>query len=116
MATSIDTPSPLRHIKLHQTNALISSSSPQFSPSSDQRFWSNLRCRIDSLLDNRQPIISPSLHPSTSTDLTCLNQRGNRLKEDSLLLIRGFDSVSHTLSLLSNNLDNALQSHLEDSY
>ncbi|WJX84205.1 hypothetical protein P8452_66803 [Trifolium repens] len=110
MATSIDTPSPLRHIKLHQTNALISSSSsPQFSPSSDKRYWSTLRCRIDSLLDNRQPKISPSLHPSTSTDLTCLNQRGNRLKEDSLLLIRGFDSVSHTLSLLSNNLDNALQ-------
>nr|GAU23354.1 hypothetical protein TSUD_334010 [Trifolium subterraneum] len=83
--------------------------SPQFSPSSDKRFWSTLRCRIDSLLDNRQPKVSPPHHPSTSTEQTCLNERGNRLKEDSLLLIRGFDSVSHTLSLLSNNLDNALQ-------
>ena len=26
-----------------------------------------------------------------------------------MLLMRGFDSVAHTLSLLSNNLDNALQ-------
>lgn len=31
------------------------------------------------------------------------------MKEDSMLLMRGFDSVAHTLSLLSNNLDNALQ-------
>lgn len=34
---------------------------------------------------------------------------GNRLKEDSLLLLRGFDSISHSLSQLTNNLDNALQ-------
>lgn len=32
-----------------------------------------------------------------------------RLKEDSMLLLRGFDSVSSSLSQLSNNLDNALQ-------
>ncbi|KAG8663395.1 hypothetical protein MANES_01G207700v8 [Manihot esculenta] len=31
------------------------------------------------------------------------------MKEDSLLLLRGFDSIAHTLSQLSNNLDNALQ-------
>ncbi|KAG4916089.1 hypothetical protein JHK87_053646 [Glycine soja] len=38
-----------------------------------------------------------------------INEQGNnRLKEDSMLLMRGFDSVAHTLSLLSNNLDNAL--------
>ena len=31
------------------------------------------------------------------------------LKEDSALLMRGFDSIAHTLSQLSNTLDNALQ-------
>lgn len=36
-------------------------------------------------------------------------ERNNRLKEDSMLLMRGFDSVANTLSMLSNNLDNALQ-------
>ena len=37
------------------------------------------------------------------------SERAKRLKEDSLLLMRGFDSVGYTLSQLSNNLDNALQ-------
>ncbi|KAJ7972797.1 Heat-inducible transcription repressor [Quillaja saponaria] len=37
------------------------------------------------------------------------NGRAKRLKEDSMLLFKGFDSISHTLSQLSNNLDNALQ-------
>jgi len=31
------------------------------------------------------------------------------MKEDSLLLLRGFDSISQNLSQLSNNLDSALQ-------
>ena len=35
--------------------------------------------------------------------------RAKRMKEDSLLLLRGFDSISQNLSQLSNNLDNALQ-------
>ncbi|KAL5059570.1 hypothetical protein RYX36_031174 [Vicia faba] len=110
MATSIDTrsssPPLLLHMKQDDTNVVNSSSSPQFSPSSDKRFWSTLRSRMDSLLDNPHPKISDSHH---------LNERGNRnrLKEDSMLLIRGFDSVSHTLSILSNNLDNALQSTRE---
>ncbi|MCI42727.1 hypothetical protein A2U01_0063964, partial [Trifolium medium] len=51
MATSFDdTLSPLPHIK--QDDEETNASSPQFSPSSDKRFWSTLRCRIDSLLDN----------------------------------------------------------------
>lgn len=37
------------------------------------------------------------------------SERAKRLKEDSLLLIRGFDSIAHTLSQLSNNLEGALQ-------
>lgn len=31
------------------------------------------------------------------------------MKEDSMLLLRGFDSVAQTLSQLSNSLENALQ-------
>lgn len=77
-------------------------SSPLFSPSSDKRFWSNLRSRIDTLLDASQPKTSTHSPPT-------IVRGNNRLKEDSMLLMRGFDSVAHTLSLLSNNLDNALQ-------
>lgn len=32
-----------------------------------------------------------------------------RLKEDSTLLLRGFDSVAQSLSQLSNNLETALE-------
>ncbi|KAK7396369.1 hypothetical protein VNO78_17321 [Psophocarpus tetragonolobus] len=96
MTTSLES----LHVDPNQkgTRVMASSSSPLFSPSSDKRFWSTLRNRIDSLLDARQPLNSP-----TNVEAT------NRLKEDSMLLMRGFDSVAHTLSLLSNNLDNALQ-------
>lgn len=79
----------------------MGSSSPLLSPSSDKRFWSTLRSRVDTLLDARQPRTS-SHSPKNVEEKT-------RLKEDSMLLMRGFDSVAHTLSLLSNNLDNALQ-------
>ncbi|KAL2320946.1 hypothetical protein Fmac_029915 [Flemingia macrophylla] len=99
MATSLETPSsplPLTH-KQEGTMG----SSPVFSPSSDKRFWSTLRSRIDTLLDASQS--NSSSHSPT------IAQGNNRLKEDSALLMRGFDSVAHTLSLLSNNLDNALQ-------
>ncbi|KAE8009718.1 hypothetical protein FH972_006140 [Carpinus fangiana] len=83
-------------------------SSPLISPSSDKRFWSALRSRTETLLENRQSRM-PS-EPSAPTHLIAgESDRANRLKEDSLLLMRGFDSVAHTLSLLSNNLDNALQ-------
>ncbi|CAN1131934.1 hypothetical protein LINPERHAP2_LOCUS6698 [Linum perenne] len=77
-----------------------SASSPHFSPGSDKRFWSALRGRIDSILDKR--------HREEGVDATTKNS-AKRRKEDALLLLRGFDSVSHTLSSLSNNLDNALQ-------
>ncbi|XP_014495496.1 uncharacterized protein LOC106757359 [Vigna radiata var. radiata] len=74
---------------------------PQFSPSSDKRFWSTLRSRVDTLLDVRQP--------RTSSHSPKNVEGKNQLKEDSMLLMRGFDSVANTLSMLSNNLDNALQ-------
>ncbi|XP_027351056.1 uncharacterized protein LOC113862118 [Abrus precatorius] len=101
MAASLESPSPLiNQDEEGSTSTLnVMASSPLFTPSSDKRFWSTLRSRIDTLLEGRQ-------HISSSTSV---NEQGNRLKEDSLLLMRGFDSVAHTLSLLSNNLDNALQ-------
>ncbi|PWA41075.1 hypothetical protein CTI12_AA556690 [Artemisia annua] len=69
------------------------------SPVSDKHFWSVLRNRIDTLLENQKGQV-----------LDCDGRdRVKRLKEDSMLLLRGFDSVSSSLSQLSNNLDHALQ-------
>lgn len=78
-------------------------SSPSFSPSPDKRLWSNLRNRIDALLeeknrDHNKPIANSQFAVESE-----------RLENDSMLLLKGFDSVSHTLSQLSSNLDNALQ-------
>ncbi|CAM8887260.1 unnamed protein product [Rhodiola kirilowii] len=72
--------------------------SPRFSPSSDKRLWSNLRSRVDTLLENK-----PELDPPSS------DGNAKRLRQDTALLLRGFDSVAHTLSQLSSNIDNALQ-------
>ncbi|XP_028762189.1 uncharacterized protein LOC114745297 [Neltuma alba] len=109
MATSLDSsPSPLRLNQEAASEPMASSSPPLFSPSSDKRFWSNLRNRMDTILDDRHPKISNDDDSSTHT-LARESEKSNRLKEGSLLLIRGFDSIAHTLSLLSNNLDNALQ-------
>ncbi|KAI8522894.1 hypothetical protein RHMOL_Rhmol13G0032200 [Rhododendron molle] len=77
------------------------SSSPSFSPSSDKRFWRALHSRIDTLLENRKPI--PTQPSSGEID------GAKSMREDSLLLLRGFDSVGYSLSQLSQNLDNALQ-------
>ncbi|CAI9778531.1 unnamed protein product [Fraxinus pennsylvanica] len=85
--------------------SLMGSSSPIFSPSSDKRFWSTLRSRVDSLLENRKPI--DQFLPVQMNDEAMKRQK--RLKEDSMLLLRGFDSVSQSLSQLSHNLENALQ-------
>lgn len=85
------------------------------SPSSDKRLWSSLRNRIDVLLEEKsntnKPISSssPLIAPKTVGE----SERAKRLKNDSMLLLRGFDSVSHTLSQLSSNLDNALQVKLK---
>ncbi|CAN8247983.1 unnamed protein product [Cochlearia groenlandica] len=111
MAASVETQSPNHTNKKGTSLNMVSSStslesSPCFSPSSDKRLWSNLRNRIDVLLeetnkDQKPPLITQTLHVET--------ERSMRLKNDSSLLLKGFDSVSHTLSQLSSNLDNALQ-------
>ncbi|XP_057440666.1 uncharacterized protein LOC130732682 [Lotus japonicus] len=106
MATSLETPSspPLLLNQDHSTTSVMGCSSPLLSPSSDKRFWSTLRTRVETILDDREHKISDPQHPSTYK-----SEQSNRLKEDSMLLMRGFDSVAHTLSLMSSNLDNALQ-------
>ncbi|XP_021280364.1 uncharacterized protein LOC110413747 [Herrania umbratica] len=110
MAASVDTPSPPHLTK--EPTSLMASSSPLFSPASDKRFWSTLRNRVDALIDDRNAKFSTvqNVDPSLPTQINSgKSNRAKRLKEDSLLLLRGFDSMSQTLSQLSNNLDNALQ-------
>ncbi|KAG5405164.1 hypothetical protein IGI04_011283 [Brassica rapa subsp. trilocularis] len=106
MAASVETPSPNHTNKESGSLIMVSES----SPSSDKRLWSSLRNRIDVLLDEK----SKDHKPITSSPLVAQksvgeSERAKRLKSDSMLLLKGFDSVSHTLSQLSSNLDNALQ-------
>ncbi|KAM7253836.1 hypothetical protein ACFE04_031518 [Oxalis oulophora] len=99
MSTSVDSP----HKDSTTTTSVMGSASPMFSPSSDKRFWSTLRSRVDSLIEDRNK------SESVQVDVRVETEMSKRLKEDSTLLLRGFDSVAQTLSLLSNNIDNALQ-------
>ncbi|TXG63644.1 hypothetical protein EZV62_010638 [Acer yangbiense] len=114
MAASVDTQSPA-HLDEDSTSFMGASASPLYSPSSDKRLWSNLRGRIDSILEDRNSRVSDGqkqldFDPSLPTrENVRKSDRAKRLKEDSLLLLKGFDSIAHTLSQLSNNLDNALQ-------
>ncbi|CAE6139555.1 unnamed protein product [Arabidopsis arenosa] len=110
MAASVETPSPnhtnYEGTSLNMVSATSFDSSPSIiSPSSDKRLWSNLRNRVDVLLEENskyhKPIIANTIAGET--------ERSKRFKNDSMLLLKGFDSVSHTLSQLSSNLDNALQ-------
>ncbi|KAF5785071.1 hypothetical protein HanXRQr2_Chr10g0424271 [Helianthus annuus] len=95
-AASIQSPSPDPKLK---ESSRIPGLSPTISPVSDKQFWSVLRNRIDTLLEKQK---DQGLNYEGKN-------RAKRLKEDSLLLLRGFDSVASSLSQLSNNLDNALQ-------
>lgn len=106
MAASVDSPPP-PHVKdgaggggFAMGSSPTLSASPLFSPSSDKRFWSSLRCRVDALLENRDRRGAAGGGRADG---------GNGMKEDSMLLLRGFDSVAHSLSQLSDNIDNALQ-------
>ncbi|KAL8530640.1 hypothetical protein ACS0TY_007614 [Phlomoides rotata] len=103
MATSLESASPVSLDK--GSPSLRGSSPPLFSPSSDQRFWSTLRNRIDTLLENRKPV-DQSLPAEMNGEA---KDQARRLKDDSMLLLRGFDSVAQSLSQLSNNLEGALQ-------
>ncbi|KAL6564349.1 hypothetical protein OROMI_015799 [Orobanche minor] len=103
MATTVESPSPA---SLYRGSPSSKCSSPQlFSPASDKHFWSTLRSRIDTLVENHKPL-DQSLPPQVNPEAM---DRRRRSKEDSLLLLRGFDSVAQSLSQLSNSLENALQ-------
>ncbi|KAG6438320.1 hypothetical protein SASPL_103258 [Salvia splendens] len=97
MATSVESPSPASLHKAHRFS-MASSSPPLFSPCSDKRFWNTLTSRVDTLLENQKP--------KSSSEAV---NHADRLKEDSLLLLRGFDSVAQSLSHLSSNLETALE-------
>ncbi|KAL6500472.1 hypothetical protein OROHE_025838 [Orobanche hederae] len=103
MATTVESPSPA---SLYRGSPSSKCSSPQlFSPASDKHFWSTLRSRVDTLVENHKPL-DLSLPPQVNPEAM---DRRRRSKEDSLLLLRGFDSVAQSLSQLSNSLENALQ-------
>ncbi|XP_010918115.1 uncharacterized protein [Elaeis guineensis] len=76
------------------------------SPSSDQRFWSKLHDRVDSILEDRKPKQQIEF---ASSACGFEPERGKRFREDSLLLIGGLDSVASSLSKLSNTLTAAQQ-------
>ncbi|XP_047329153.1 uncharacterized protein LOC124932547 [Impatiens glandulifera] len=91
---------------LNKGQKILMGSSPIISPpSSDRHLWSALRDRIDVILENRNPDERSFPPPTIDEQSECSMQ----MKEDSVLLMRGFDSMSTTLSHLSKNLDNALQ-------
>ncbi|XP_074268950.1 uncharacterized protein LOC141592246 [Silene latifolia] len=75
------------------------------SPTSDKRLWSNLNNRVEQLLESRNSQLPSSISTTVDGD----SSRAKRMKEDSMLLIRGFDSIASSLSQLTSNLDNALQ-------
>ncbi|KAK9756139.1 hypothetical protein RND81_01G076300 [Saponaria officinalis] len=77
----------------------------KISPNSDKCFWSELHNRVEAVLEIRKSQLPSSA--STTTDGE--SSRVKQMKEDSMLLIRGFDSIASSLSQLTGNIDNALQ-------
>ncbi|XP_058077701.1 uncharacterized protein LOC131226051 isoform X2 [Magnolia sinica] len=98
MAVALNSSSPSH---LSKGSKISMGSSPRLSPSSDKRFWSSLRSRVDTILENRK-------RKNTSTEIG-ESEREERFKEDTLLLLQGFDSISSSLSQLTDNLDAAAQ-------
>ncbi|KAF9610118.1 hypothetical protein IFM89_019983 [Coptis chinensis] len=78
------------------------STSPVFSPTSEKQYWSALRNRVDTLLENRK------LDLQAPSENGGLGKRKRLSKEYCLLLLRGFDSISSSLSHLTSNLDTAM--------
>ncbi|GAB4840768.1 hypothetical protein Ancab_021530 [Ancistrocladus abbreviatus] len=106
-ALSIDASSPVSHLSKESPGIPMAGASLLFSPSSEKRFWSALRSRVDTLLENRQSHFPSPAFPQSNDGGG--SNRAKRMKEDAMLLLRGFDSVAFSLSQLSSNLDNALQ-------
>ncbi|KAJ6412333.1 hypothetical protein OIU84_005401 [Salix udensis] len=96
MAASVDSPTPAASLNQEESTSLIVSS-PLFCPASDKRFWSSLRSRIDTLLENR--------HRNVSIGQDQLNPDPSLGTDERV----GFDSIAQNLSQLSSNLGSALQ-------
>ncbi|XP_021739798.1 uncharacterized protein LOC110706213 [Chenopodium quinoa] len=79
--------------------------SPLISPSSDKRYWSALHERVETLLENRKSVRSCSISLMHDGELNS----AKKSKADSMLLIRGFDSIASSLSQLTGNIEKALQ-------
>ncbi|GAB2234385.1 hypothetical protein Drorol1_Dr00003636 [Drosera rotundifolia] len=97
-------PSHLACSSLNLTSMTAAAESPRSSPSSERRFWAEFQDRVDDLVGNRK--CSRSLSSSEQCEGGC--DGGKRLKEDSIMLMRGFDAVAGSLSRLRSNLDSAL--------
>lgn len=105
MAVSLES-SPICLLK-NQSPSMNSSSSPLLSPTSDKEFWSALRNRVDTLLENRKLDYAFTATDQVSGVADIENSKRLK-KEDCLLLLRGFDSISSSLSQLTGNLDTAV--------
>ncbi|VAH25468.1 unnamed protein product [Triticum turgidum subsp. durum] len=68
------------------------------SPASDDRFWDGLRTRVDTIIEDRR------LVASAASTCAAASGRPKRLREDSLMLVRGLDSVAASLAQLSDTL------------
>jgi hypothetical protein len=100
--------------------------------SDDRRFWDRLRTRVDTILEDRRVLGPATAGACTVTAcfwafrfflFSCANVeltrsvsrwqrgvesgRGKRLREDSLMLVHGLDSVAVSLEQLSDTLTNA---------
>ncbi|RZC48104.1 hypothetical protein C5167_041041 [Papaver somniferum] len=103
MSVCFDTPSSFTsqfNISMESKSSplLYSSSSPS---SEKEDYWSILRNRVDTLLENRQSINQNSEIP--------LKVVSSTRDEDTLLLLRGFDSISSSLFQLKGNLHKAIE-------
>ncbi|KAK4758669.1 hypothetical protein SAY87_019970 [Trapa incisa] len=107
-AASLDSPQSSHEVAaVHPLHCPSCSSSPLFNSPAEKRFWSTLQSRVDMLLETRDKIPTDPLPPAQTN--TGGSEPAKELKEDTVLLLRGFDSVAHTLTQLSANIDNALQ-------
>ncbi|KAG8064034.1 hypothetical protein GUJ93_ZPchr0004g40481 [Zizania palustris] len=80
----------------------MDSAAPSLSPASDDRFWGHLRTRVDTILQDRRLAV-----PLPAAVCGVESERGKRLREDSLMLLRGLDSVAASLAQLSDTLSAA---------
>ncbi|KAJ1701866.1 hypothetical protein LUZ63_001645 [Rhynchospora breviuscula] len=75
------------------------------SPDSEEKLWSKLCNRVESIVADLKT--NSKVDSSAYQSAEVASERGKRLREDSLLLLKGLDSVSSTLSQLSDTLNSA---------